>query len=570
MRRDIGSLLGGLVGFGVAYLGVGALLPAPQGTTAPLRAESTAPTRAVDHETASLVAPGASAEPHVAVMGTPTVVEEAATAPATIDGSTRGAGPREFLLHGVVTAHGGAALQGASVGVQLPTGGRVATTTDDLGRYTLGPLEPGAWSVTAGMRNHHSVSADVGPPQDDTLARQDFELTAQQVVRVRLVTSEGDPALPTLYAAKLDAYRLQLVPVATRDDPGATFTEVTGSLNNPFGIGWFRESGLMGEPAVTPDEYGTVTLREDGPAWLSLVAAHQVLAKQPLAPDTDEVVFVVDSSDVAALYSTVRGRALDAASGGAVAARAFLNDDPFVHGQAGAAADPSSGDFTVERALPGQRWLIVKCDGYAEVKRKITVPRGSTFEAGEISMHRPVALSGKVHDTEGKPFEAIIEWGVLDVVSGTVAWAQQVRAQSQADGTFTVSGLEPAVYVVRSPGLDVRGPRPSDPRVVSRPVRVDARTGSVDGIVVVLEPTIVVTLVAPKRVQPAGGSWVHAAVLDSVGLPIARGWPGRYAEETPMHVPEGDWTLVLTRDGVELERRALVVADSPLRIELDL
>lgn len=569
MRRNIGTLAGGFVGFVVAYFGVAAPLAAPDATTAPLRASPPAATSPGERVAASLVTLEASAAPHDAVTA-PTAPSARTGAVATSEPAPEVAQRRTFLVHGIVTARGGGTLAGAYVSVQLPAGGRSSATTDTLGRYTLGPLEPRAWSVSAGMTDHHTVSAEVAPPGDGALVRRDFELAPQQVVRVRLVTSEGAPALGALAAARLYWHQFQLVPVATRDDPGPTFTEVTGSLSNPFGIGWFREPGPIGRPAVTADEYGTVTIREDGPAWLSLVAAHQVLAKQALAPGTDEVTFVVDPSDITALYATVRGRALDAVSGGAVTALAWVSEGPFASDdRGGAGADPMSGDFAVERALPGRKWLIVKCEGYAQVTRRVTVPRGATFEAGDVLMHRPVKLSGRVQDAGGKPYEAQVEWGVLDTASGAVAWAQQVRTRSQPDGVFTIPGLEPAVYVVRSPGLEARGNKPSDARLGSRPVRVDARAGSVEAIALLLEPTTVVTLAAPQRVQPTGGAWTYAVLLDAKGLPLARGWPGRYADETPLHVPPGECTLVLTRNGVELERRTLVVGEAPLRLELD-
>jgi hypothetical protein len=567
MRRHIGSLLGGLVGFAVAYLGVGSLLSETRDATAPLRADSSSPTRAPVHESATLVAPGTSAEPSNASTVTPTAADEPAAATATIDRAADDREMRGFLLHGVVTARGGAPLGGAYVGVQLPFGGRAASTTDEIGRYTLGPLESRTWSVSAGMTDHHSASIDVAPPDDGTLIRRDFELAPQQIVRVRIVTSEGTPAVGS---ALLYWYRFRLVPVVTRDDPGTTFTDVRGSLGNPFGIGWFRNAGLMGYPAATPDEYGAVVLREDGPAWVSLVAAHQVIAKQALVPDMDEVTFVVDPSDLTALHATVRGRALDAESGGALAGQAWLNDTSYTSGpEVRVAADPANGEFAIEGALPGERWLIVSCEGYADVKRKVDVPRGATFEAGDVMLHRPVALSGKVRDSAGKPYEALVEWGELDTASGAIEWVPQVRAECKRDGTFTVRGLEPAVYVVRATGREPSGTRASETRFVSRPLRADARVGSVEGLDFLIEPTTVVWLVAKVRARDPGGVWTYAAVLGSDGLPVARGWPGRYMDETPLYVPRGKWTLVLTHGGTELERRAFVVGDTPLRIELD-
>jgi hypothetical protein len=567
MRRHIGSTLGGLVGFAVAYVGVGALLSAPRNATVPLRADSSAPTRTPDHESVTLVTLDTSAAPsNASILAQRAAAEPAAVATA-IDRAADVGDERGFVLHGVVTSTSSATLQGAYVGVELPFGERAGSRTDELGRYTLGPLEARNWNVAAGMRDHHPANIDVAPPVDGMLIRRDFELAPQQRVRVRIVTSEGAPAFES---ALMSWVRFQLVPVATRDDPGNTFTDVRASMSNPFGIGTFRHAGLTGYPAPRPDEYGTVVLHKDGPGWLSLIAAHQVIAKQVLTPSTEEVTFVVDPSDLNALHATVRGRTLDAESGDALAAEVWLSNSSYgSSSEDHAAAYPANGEFVIEGALPGERWLIVRCEGYADVKREVDVPRGATFEAGDVMLLRPVALSGKVRDSAGKPYEALVEWGELDTASGTIEWAPHVRAECRRDGTFTVRGLEPAVYVVRATGREPSDTRASETRFVSRPLRADARVGSVEGLDFLIEPATVVWLVAKVRARDPGGVSTHATVLGSDGLPVARGWPGRYMNETPLYVPRGEWTLVLTHGGTELERRAFVVGDTPLRIELD-
>ena len=86
-------------------------------------------------------------------------------------------------------------------------------------------------------------------------------LRPEQRITVRLLTSTGEP---TLEAFKT-AYRYDAVPVATREDPGDTFMEVRGSLNNQFGIGSYWESGWADVSNQGVGMIGIVTLHEDAP-----------------------------------------------------------------------------------------------------------------------------------------------------------------------------------------------------------------------------------------------------------------------------------------------------------------
>ena len=559
------SWAGPIVGFIVAFFAVRALTPEHRVPNAPVQREAIM-TDAVESEAADLVAlqsPSDAVPPPPLRAVEPTLAAPADTTPEAPQATSRDVG---VLVHGTVANGVGEPLDEAYVVVEMPTGDRVVASSDELGRYALGPLPAGRWIVTASLQNHHAERVEVDLTSDLGMARQDLVLRPQQVVRVRIETSAGEPSIPALVAAGHFVSRIGLVPVATREDPGSTFTEVTGSLNNTFGIGSFGQPGFIGPDQKFPDEYGAVTLHVDGPAWISLVASHQVLAKQRVEPADEVVTFTLNPEELDALTATVRATVLDAVTGEPLEAKGHLGDDPFHNGETRSNTDASTGALVIEGTLPGRKWLIIDSAGRASVKREVDVARGAILELGEIVMHEPVSIRGSVTGADGTPLEAVVKWGVLDEVSGNVTWAAQTSAQSGPDGSFVIPRLEPAVYIVWSPGLPARSPRPHDASRASRAASVDARTQSVEDVELRLLPTSRITLVTGET----GAPYAMARALDDDGLPARSIWLGRWGPEAPLDLVDGTYTLKVTRDGEELLRRTLEVNGVPQRIDVDL
>jgi len=100
--------------------------------------------------------------------------------------------------------------------------------------------------------------------------------------------------------------------------------------------------------------------------------------------------------------------------------------------------------------------------------------------------------------------------------------------------------------------------------MASLPVRADATSGSVEDLELVLRETQAVTLVTEGVSEP----WPRAVALDAAGIPARSAWLGRFGDETPLHLVPGRYVVVVERDGVELERRTLVVGTEPQRLEL--
>lgn len=503
----------------------------------------------------SAVAAGESPTPDAAP-------EERRDGPAAppVEGNASAPAPLGAVLWGTVTEPDGSPVADAWVSTPAAGGERHVVRSSAEGRYTMGPLPPGPRRVTASWHLHHDDEVELVAAAEELL-RQDFVLRPKQRIVVRVVTSEGEPTMPLVRGMA----RFEAVPVATREDPGDTLTDVEGSLNNPFGIGQFWGWGYVGVPNLGGGMLGCVFLDEEPPAWLSFVACHQVLAKQRIDSSTGEVTFVLDPEDFLALRAGARGRVVDAATGEPIAATVSLGEysyPPF--GQGGAVGD--DGLFSIEGALPGRQVLTVRAPGRARVVRQVTLRLGEVLEVGDVPLLPAVSLSGHVRRDTGEPLDAVVSCGRFDPATGEVHSAHGVKWTSGDDGTFAIGELEPAVYLLRCPGLRARPPHPSDPSLMSLPVRVDASRGSVEGIELVLRETTVVTLVAEDAAEP----WPVATAFDGTGLPVRSVSPGRWETETPLHLPPGDYTLEVERDGVLLERRALVVGDEPRRLVLAL
>ena len=94
--------------------------------------------------------------------------------------------------------------------------------------------------------------------------------------------------------------------------------------------------------------------------------------------------------------------------------------------------------------------------------------------------------------------------------------------------------------------------------------RVDATRGTVEGLELVLHETTPITLATEGVSEP----WPRAIALDAAGLPADSAWPGRYEDETLLHLSAGRYDLVVERDGEEVARHVLEVGDEPLHINL--
>ena len=552
------AMLGALGGFGVGFFLVLLALPGEERIPDPPLPSLGAEPPSGSFR-AELVVPGEAAARDQAPRREQTDVSSAESPPRNGAAREDLAPPLGSVLYGIVTRPDGTPVHEATVSVPERNGSRLLARTDPEGRYTLAPLPPGRYRITAGEGSFGHAEAEVKLPGktggEMEFVRRDFVLRPSQRITVRVVTSTGEPTFQSSIACMV---MHQAVPVATRGDPGSTLTEVRGSMNARFGIGSFEYSWQEGTESAGGGSVGTLTLHEEPPGWVSFVASHQVLAKQRIDATTEEVTFVIDPETLQTVRCEVRGRILAAETGLPLAGTVSIGP---LEKRAEAGAE---GTFVIEDAPPGAQEVRIRSPKRATVILTPTLERGGSHDLGDIFLPRAVSLSGTLRTAAGNPAPALLRCGRLDPSSGEVRWLRPVGLGIDPDGTFLIGGLEPGLYVRGGPVPDSSPPRGSPPPLMSHPQRVDATGGSVDGIEVELHATTAITLVAEDVTEP----WPLATVRDAAGLPVSSVWPGRYGPETALPLPRGSYTLEIERAGVVRERRPLTVGEGPQRIVL--
>lgn len=455
--------------------------------------------------------------------------------------------PPGTVVCGIVTDGEGAPCGDAYLTVNLHGGDDLIAKADGEGRFTIGPLQPGKHELRAGARGFRSESTILDLAPGDDLLRKDFALLAKQVIQVRLVTPDGEPAIAALAAAGKHTFQIGLVPVATIENPGDTFIGVTGSLNNTFGAGSFWQAGFGGgTPSLGPDHYGSVTVHDRGAGWLSLVCAHQVLEAQPIDESTDEVVFRVSAGDIEALYGSIHVHVQDGETGQPVEADVWAESEPFVMGKPTGRTD-AAGEALLGEVQPGERWLHVRAEGYAHHSRELLLERGGVLTL-EVALQPPIEIAGVVTDG-GKPRSgATVTWGLLDERTGAIEWAERTSAGTDEEGRFGIANKAPGLYVVRAK-VEPRSQSAAGGSKATALVRADARLGSALGLELDLRDTAALVVAHAVTEKP----YPRALILNADGHHVASarpGHPGLGGEDTVRVLP-GSYTVVLNRDGVE-------------------
>ena len=460
------------------------------------------------------------------------------------------AGPSRGFVRGVVRAADGGELQYGYVQVHLADGTRTGARSDDHGRYALGPLELGSYRLEASALNLRTAERDVAITSDSSDVRADFALEREQIVQVRVVTPDGETFSEAFSARDESLIEWNAVAVATRHDPGDTFDGVRGSRNNTFGIGHFARPGYLGCPNLGPEWFGCVFLHEPPPAWLSFVAAGQVLAKQAIDASTTQVTFVVVVDDVLGSTVEVRGRVVDRDTGRPVAARVQLSEDglPF---RPWSDADEAGG-FVIDDAKPGRGVLVVSAAGHGTHRLELGLERGERRDLGTIELGPARELAGRVDAFAGAVQGIRIRIGLYDDMLARARWPGNRFWGVDEHNAFRAQDLEQGVYLVQAL---------ADDSSASIPVRADLSEGSVDGLELDFQDLVQVTVSAPDAVEP----WPWITLREPGGLPVARWELGRYGPSRDLRLPRRAYAVEIERGQEVLERGSVRVENEPSR-----
>ena len=184
--------------------------------------------------------------------------------------------PASTTLIGRVLDHQGKPCRGAFVVVEWASSTHRSRVRTD-GWYSLAGLPRSLATVSIWARRHEGYQLKLG--LSEQTQRQDFALKTRPRYLIRLAGAPDNERSRRLLA------------VATREKPGERISAVTGSLQNPVGIGRFYPAGSARGPRPAAGLLGELVI-EDGPAhWLSLVDGQQVLETLAAPAAGDEATF---------------------------------------------------------------------------------------------------------------------------------------------------------------------------------------------------------------------------------------------------------------------------------------
>ncbi len=468
------------------------------------------------------------------------------------------------VVWGYVLDDGGHPLASASrAGIRFvdELGASQLATIDAEGAYSTPGLATGRWYLTAGASGRKASEATLDLTDDAATVRQDFQLSPQPCVRVRLIGPAGHPFWEEAKGTDLPPFLgLELLAVATSQPPGERFEEVVGSANNPFGVGqlWFNGQS---DVRLGAEYLGRIDLAVDPPVYVSLVLYHDVVETQRLAAGEDEVTFTLDPATLAARLGGVEFTVVDAKTSAPIeGAQVMLR----VKGQSGPSqASNAEGHVLFDAQMPGLYELSVAAEGRAAVRREVDVPRGRRADLGRIALDIPVPIRGRAVDGNGRGFAVELRVEPLPT-PGQPLGLPTFRSLSQSDGSFEIASQPPGIWLLQAKDRKEGRDSGNAAELMSPNLVVDTRAGPVDDLRVQLEP---VSAVVARWTGELSGH-LRMRFFDEHGY-----WrqSAGFSNGAPVRVDllPGCWRIVVSNAaGATLSERFFTLGTEPIVLEL--
>jgi hypothetical protein len=386
-------------------------------------------------------------------------------------------------LSGLVQESGnGGPLQSATIMAQLEgetddQGAKfIQLTTDQRGMYSASFLAAGDWLVTCGARGHVNGNLRV-KIEADKEARADFVLAPeprQADLVVHLRATDGRPLFETLDGADLEAARA-LRPVFVSACPSRG--EILSGANSVLPI---RASGVH---APRADEWFEVKLDETTNGCCCLALADRVLDAVPFDASSHDVVLVAARADLQRAMGSLRCSVVDDASGQPLSAGLSIRP---AAGAAQSLATDANGSVRAAPVIEGEARVVVNAMNHAAVIRMITIERGKELDLGVIRLKANVSISGRVVMPAGiEPWPSVFAHRIAEDKHGAEEEARS-GGRVESDAQFTIKNLEPGMYVVGWQGPSVPDLKPIESGLIQGWAIVDARSGSVQGVQIVI------------------------------------------------------------------------------------
>ena len=395
-------------------------------------------------------------------------------------------------------------------------------------QYGIDGVAPGAWTVRADVPGYFPWSEDVLLLPTDRQRRVDIELEAYPRLRVRIKVDGPARQLDSVSIRRslMDAGTggmLAVRPVVTKGPPPELLPNVERHSLGEFDV-WPR--GGSGTTS-TWDEVLEIHCRL--PVHVSAAMGDRILRTVEAGPGDNEVVLVVTSQEIDKRLATLRFKVTD---GDGKPPPTSVACNLWRDVEAGTLSElpPSStsGEFLLERMLPGPLGIEIKAPGFAHHVIETRIEPGLDKDLGEIRLQPETSIRGRVLDPDGRPARARVKCEPLSRSSRSrlLNTADQYGAGT-VRGEFEISGLPRGRYAIRAmndPGYNL----------VSTPLQVSTETDSIDGVEIRLERTSLVEI--RLRPPPPGSCVIFVEGADH--LPVDEREPS-FGGTTGFQLPRG-------------------------------
>jgi hypothetical protein len=424
---------------------------------------------------------------------------------------------------------------------------------DASGRYAMPILTPGSYRLELEATGFRSRSIELEVPTGIARLRQDFVLTRNWELRVRIDTPDGTPLNERLAAfneRNPGLWGLQVSAVASADPlpPGFPVTALAEYLagNGPWS--WPEEFLDGDRPRLPEGCAGQFELPEDRPMHISVVLQNLVLATERVEPGQKEVRIIVPFEAVVGSLCTVTLRVVDAASGAPLTGALVAVSN--ASGSRAARPVDEDGRIWLTQQLHGRFGLDVRAPGKLARPVAITLAPGATVDLGEIRLHEPVAVGFRF---EGIAENAEIRIGLtcLEPPEHPALRPPFSRYGRQRAGTLFEVEVPAGRHRLTAKGGGAIG-------------EIEFDTARLGGAPV----TVAMRAAAPLRVVPPTSSLpVELRLVDGAGREVYRYWVTWTAPFEVLVAPVGYVAEIATLDG-DREQRTVWVGTTGADLDL--
>jgi len=290
-----------------------------------------------------------------------------------------------------------AGLRGGRRAEKLPPEERAVAESDATGRFQVGGLSAGTWSVEATSIGHSRVARVAIPQGGDLL----LELPNAAVIEGKVLAAGGSSADGAEVIAESRAN--QSFTIAAQDG-GFSLEVDPGSYHLTAHRG--AEAGAQGAP-------------------ISVAAGQTVRG----------IVLQLEAA------STIAGTVFAQSSGKPISGATIAVTAMGTTSVVGTAVSDAAGNFSVAGLAPASYDAAVHAEGFSDqLRRGITVAMAQTFPL-EVPLVGTGAVSGGVTDSAGRPLAGAVVR--LAAGFGPGAGATQTEAVAGVDGRYRLDNLSP-------------------------------------------------------------------------------------------------------------------------------